>query len=395
MDLLEHQGKRLFAGAGLPVLPSVCVTTAAEAAPAADDLGLPVVVKAQVKSGGRGKAGGIRVCATRQEVETAAAEILAMTIRGKRVEALLVEPAVEIAREMYLAVSSSRALRGPVLVFSRHGGVEIEQTAKDDPSALVRRSLDPLLGLCDYQVRDVVMAARLDPKASTPGGEPLPTALGAVVRALWRLYSQADATLCEVNPLVLTATGELLCLDSKVTIDDSALYRHPEIERQESDDAREAAAKAAGLAFVSLDGDLGVIGNGAGLVMSTLDQIAAEGGSAANFCDLGGGARSEVVKAALDVVLSSPRVGALLVSIFGGITRCDEVARGLVEAFAATEIRVPVVVRLDGNAAAEGQAILAQAALPGVEIAADAGNAVRRAVAAARGRSGARAGEEG
>ncbi len=384
MDLLEHQGKRLFADAGLPVLPSVCVTAAAQAVAAADDLGLPVVVKAQVKTGGRGKAGGIRVCATRQQVEAAASEVLAMTIRGRRVEAALVEPAVEIEREMYLAVSCSRVLRGPVLVFSRSGGVDIEQTARDDPGAIVRRPLDPLLGLCDYQVRDVVTAARLEPQAVTPAGEKLPAALAHVVRALWHLYEESDATLCEINPLVLTATGELLCLDSKVTIDDNALYRHPEIEVGEPDDAREAAARAAGLAFVALDGDLGVVGNGAGLVMSTLDQIAAEDGSAANFCDLGGGARAEVVKAALDVVLSSPRVSALLVSIFGGITRCEEVARGLVEAFRATEIGVPVVVRLDGNAADEGRAILAQAALPGVEVAADAADAVRRAVAAAR-----------
>ena len=394
MDLLEHEGKALFAGAGLPVLPSVCVTTVAEAEQAAAGIGLPVVVKAQVKIGGRGKAGGIRVCGTAEEVAAATTDVLAMTISGRAAEAVLVEQAVEIEREMYLAISSSRAHRGPVLIFSRKGGIDIERVARDAPGALVRRPVDPLLGLCDYQVRDVVMAAALG-DATTPAGRPLEQELGGILRGLWRLYHERDATLTEINPLVLTKQGELVCLDSKVTVDDSALYRQTDLVPGDPDDPREAKAKSAGLAFVALDGDVGVLGNGAGLVMSTLDQIAAAGGSAADFCDLGGGARADVVTAALDVILSSERVSALLVSIFGGITRCDEVARGLIEAFSQAQVEVPVVVRLDGNAAAEGHAILSEAQLKGVTIAKDAAAAVRMVVAAAGERAGAAAGREG
>ncbi|HEY5386814.1 MAG TPA: ADP-forming succinate--CoA ligase subunit beta, partial [Thermoleophilia bacterium] len=351
MDLLEYEGKRLFADAGLPVLPSRVAGTVAEAEAAADDLGLPVAVKAQVKTGGRGKAGGVRVCRTAAEVTEAATEIMGMSIRGHVVRTLLVEQGVEVERELYLAISSSRALRGPVLIFCREGGVDIEEVARRDPSALVRTPIDPLLGLCDYQVRDVVAAACLG-AAETPGGVPAGKALAAVVRLLWRLYHDRDATLTEVNPLVLTKQGEVVCLDSKVTIDDNALYRQADLKRDEGEDGREGKARRAGLAFVPLEGDIGVLGNGAGLVMSTIDQIAAAGGHAADFCDIGGGARTEVVAAALELVLSAKQVSALLVSVFGGITRCDEVARGLVQVLSQTCVDVPVVVRLEGNAAA-------------------------------------------
>ncbi len=384
MDLLEHQGKRLFAEAGLPVLPSRVAASAAEARQAMDDIGLPVAVKAQVKTGGRGRAGGIRICASAGEVDAAAAEILAMTIRGKTVEAVLVEQAVEVEREMYLAIVLSRAQRVPLLVFSREGGVDIEALALRDPGALVRTPVDPLLGLCDYQVRDVLAAAALDPEG--PGGADAKQALAAVVRAAWRLYRDRDATLVEINPLVLTRRGEVFCLDSKVTIDDNALYRQTDQRPEEPADEREAKARRAGLAFVALDGDIGVLGNGAGLVMSTIDQIAAAGGSAADFCDIGGGARADVVAAALDAILAGRPISALLVSIFGGITRGDEVARGLVEALGAARLDAPVVVRLDGNAAAEGRAVLAEACLDGVTVAETAGEAVRLVVAAAHGR---------
>ena len=393
MDLLEHQGKRLFAEAGLPVLPARVAVSAAEAGQAALDVGLPVAVKAQVRTGGRGKAGGIRICATADEVEAAAAEILAKTIRGQAVESVLVERAVEVEREMYLAIASSRSLRGPLLIFCREGGVDIETVAGRDPSALVRTPVDPLLGLCDYQVRDVVAAAALDPEG--PGGAEAKKALGAVVRTLWRLYHDRDATLVEVNPLVLTRAGEIVCLDSKVTIDDNALYRQTDQRPDEPADEREAKARRAGLAFVALEGDIGVLGNGAGLVMSTIDQIAAAGGSAADFCDIGGGARADVVKAALDAILAGRPVSALLVSIFGGITRGDEVARGLIEALGPARLDAPVVVRLDGNAAEEGRAVLAEARLPGVTVAPDAGEAVRLAVAAAREHATARASGSG
>lgn len=385
MDLLEHQGKRLFAEAGLTVLPSRLVETAAAAEKAADELGLPVAVKAQVRTGGRGKAGGIRVCRTTAEVRAAAAEILAMTIRGHAVEAVLVEQGVAIEHEMYLAIALSRASRGPLLVFAREGGIDIEALARRDPGAIVRCPVDPLLGVCDYQVRDVVAAAGPETAAPTREG------LAAVVRAAWRLYHDRDATLVEINPLVVTTGGDVVCLDSKVTIDDNALYRQAGLPRVEARDEREAKARAAGLAFVPLGGDIGVLGNGAGLVMSTLDQIATAGGAAADFCDIGGGARAEAVAAALELILSPPPsarpVAAVLVSVFGGITRGDEVARGLVEVL-RDGVGVPVVVRLDGNAAAEGRASLAAAGLDGVTVAADAAEAVRLAVAAARAAGG-------
>ena len=384
MDLLEYEGKRLFAEAGLPVLPSRVAGTVAETAAAAGELGLPVAVKAQVKTGGRGRAGGIRLCRAAAEVEAAADAILGMSIRGHEVRSLLVEQGVEVERELYLAISSSRAVRGPVLIFCREGGVDIEEVARRDPSALVRTPVDPLLGLCDYQVRDVVAAAGLD-AAANAAGVPAGQALAAVVRSLWSLYHDRDATLTEVNPLVLTKQGEVVCLDSKVTIDDNALYRQTDLKHDEGEDGREGRARRAGLAFVPLDGDIGVLGNGAGLVMSTIDQITAAGGHAADFCDIGGGARAEVVAAALELILAEKRVSALLVSVFGGITRCDEVARGLIDVLGAGRLEVPVVVRLDGNAAAEGGAVLAEAGLEGVTVAPDAAAAVRAVVAAASG----------
>ena len=396
MDLLEHEGKSLFAGAGLRVLPSRVAATPAKARVAAVELGLPVVVKAQVKTGGRGKAGGIRVCGTEDEVEAATTEILAMTLRGHRVSCVLVEEAVEIAREWYLAISSSRAHRGPVAIFSNEGGVDIEEVARRNPAALRRAPIDPLVGLCDYQVRDVVAAAALDAALVGSDGTPSRKSLAGVVRALWRLYQDSDATLCEINPLVLTTSGDVVCLDSKVTLDDNALYRHPEFKAVADAAApdSEARARAVGLAFVALDGDIGVLGNGAGLVMSTIDRIAAAGGSAADFCDIGGGARADLVAAALYVILSMGTVSSLLVSIFGGITRCDEVARGLVQVFGDARVDVPVVVRLDGNAAAEGRAVLAAARLPGLTVAAEADEAVRLAVAGAALRAGADVGQE-
>lgn len=384
MDLLEHEGKRLFAEAGLPVLPSAMAVTSSEAQEAAERIGLPVVVKAQVETGGRGKAGGVRLCQTRDEVAAAASEILAMTIAGRSVAALLVEQAVEIEQELYLAIAVSRAERAPVLIFSRHGGVDIEEIARDHFEAIVRRPLDPLLGPVDYQIRDVLATAAFDPRTLTSSGEPPVEQLAAIVRALWRLYHDRDATLVEINPLAVTANGDLICLDSKVTIDDNALARQSDLAAGRREAATEAQARQAGIAYVALDGDIGVLGNGAGLVMATMDQIAAAGGAAANFCDIGGGAGAPVVKEALRLITSSPRVKAVLVSVFGGITRCDEVARGLLETLAEARLALPVVVRLDGNVGAEGRAILAAGNVPGLTIAESAAEAVRLVVAAAR-----------
>ena len=389
MDLLEHEGKQLFAEVGLPVLPSLVATTPDEARRAAAQLGPHVCVKAQAKTGGRGKAGGIRVCGSAAEVEAAAADILAMTIRGHAVESLLVERAVDVARELYLAITVSREVRSPLLIFSRRGGVDIEELAKSDPGALLRRPIDPLLGLLEYQVRDVVDAAEFGP--DDPGGTGAGKALAAVCRALWTLYRRRDCSLVEVNPLVLTKGGEIVCLDSKVTIDDNAFFRQPDIVPDPPEDEREAKARAAGLAFVPLDGDIGVIGNGAGLVMSTIDQIAASGGKAADFCDIGGGARSEVAQAALEAMFAGPPVAAVLVNIFGGITRCEDVARGLVEAIKAAGVDAPVVVRLDGNAAEEGHAVIEAAALPNVTLSLDPDEAVRLVVDIARERAAAAA----
>ena len=379
MDLLEYQGKALFASAGLPVLPADVAVTPEDAARLAAVVGLPVAVKAQARTGGRGKAGGIRICRSAGEVEAATAEILAMTIRGKPVVSVLVEQAVEVHREMYLAIVSSRALRGPLLVFAREGGVDIEALAKRDPGAIVRSPIDPLLGICDYQVRDVVAAAALDLEG--PGAADARKALGAVVRALWTLYRDRDATLAEVNPLVLTKDGEVVCLDSKVTVDDNALFRQPDLTPDEPADEREAKARRAGLAFVPLAGDIGVIGNGAGLVMSTIDQIAAAGGSAADFCDIGGGARADVVVAALDAIFAGPPVAAVLVSVFGGITRCDEVAKGILTALAEVKTKVPMVVRLVGTNAEEGRKLLADAKMITAETLAEA---AQKSVAAAK-----------
>jgi succinyl-CoA synthetase beta subunit len=389
MDLLEHEGKKLFAEVGLPVLPSFVARTPAEARRAAEQLGPHVCVKAQAKTGGRGKAGGIRVCGSAAEVEAAAAEILAMTIRGHAVESVLVERAVDIARELYLAITVSREVRSPLLIFSREGGVDIDELAKRAPESLLRRPIDPLLGLLEYQVRDVVDAAAFGP--DDPGGTGAGKTLASVARALWKLYHDHDATLVEVNPLVLTTSGEIVCLDSKVTVDENAFFRHPDVVPEPPEDEREAKARAAGLAFVPLDGDIGVIGNGAGLVMSTIDQIAAAGGRAADFCDIGGGARSEVAQAALEAMFAGPPVAAVLVNIFGGITRCEDVATGLVEAIKGAGVDAPVVVRLDGNAAEEGHAVIEAAALPNVTLALDPDEAVKIVVDIARKRTAAAA----
>ena len=393
MDLLEHQGKALFAAAGLPVPAGRPAGTGDAAAAVAEELGLPVAVKAQVRTGGRGKAGGVRVCRTLDEVRAAAGEILAMTVRGLAVEAVLVERAVAIAHEAYLAVVLSRAHRGPLVVFAGEGGVDVEDLARTRPEAVVRVPVDPLLGLCDYQARDVAAAAvaaaatSRTPARPTPLVEPTATAkrIAAVVHGLWRVYHDRDATLVEVNPLVITADGDVVCLDAKVTIDDNALWRHPDLAALGPEpDPRERRAREAGLSYIVLDGDIGVIGNGAGLVMSTLDQLAAAGGRAANFCDVGGGASAAAVALALELILSGPGVRAIAVNIFGGITRGEEVARGLIEALKTTPAAagVPVYVRLAGTGAAEGRALLAAEGLVNVRLVGDVAELVRLVCAA-------------
>jgi len=378
MDLFEHQGKALFAAAGIPVLPSQVARDRAEAERAAGELGFPLAVKAQVLTGGRGKAGGVRVVQSREELVEAVPAILGLTIKGKPVHAVLLEQGASVLRELYLAITLDRHAKSPLVIFSTRGGVDIEQVAADDPAALLRLPLNAASGTCDEVCRRVVEAADL----GDPG---LDDQLADMVRRLWALYRDSDASLVEVNPLaVVDGPARIVALDAKVTIDDNALYRQSELAAQRPDeDDRERSARKAGVTYLSLDGNVGVLGNGAGLVMSTLDMIGAAGGTAADFCDIGGGARAERIAAALDIITSDERVRALLINIFGGITRGDEVARGVLAWEADTSTDLPLVVRLDGNNAAEGLQLLADAGLGGLVVTQSAQEAVEAVVSAA------------
>jgi succinyl-CoA synthetase beta subunit len=379
VDLFEHQGKELFAVAGIPVLPSRVVFTGHEAEPVAEELGYPLAVKAQVLSGGRGKAGGVRVVARREELGTAVSEVLGLTIKDKPVRSVLLEQGASVSRELYLAIALDRHAKAPVLIFSPRGGVDIEQMAKEDPAALLRLPLDAASPDCGPQRGEVVAAAAL-------GDTRLAEQLEDLVDRLWALYRERDASLVEVNPLAVVGDPpRLVALDAKVTIDDNALYRHPDLAALRPDeDDRERAAREAGVTYLTLDGDIGVLGNGAGLVMSTLDMIGAAGGAAADFCDVGGGARAERIAAALDIITSDDRVRALLVNIFGGITRGDEVARGVLAWLETTSVDLPLVVRLDGNNADEGLRLFAAAGRDGLSVTLSAQEAVEAVVAAAK-----------
>ncbi|MGH2703595.1 MAG: ADP-forming succinate--CoA ligase subunit beta [Actinomycetota bacterium] len=378
MDLLEHEGKELLRRWGVPVPDGRVAAGPDEAAATASALGAPVVVKAQVPIGGRGKAGGIRRASTPDEAAAAAAAILNMEIRGHRVERVLVEPASDIAAELYAAVTLDRSAGRPLVILSTRGGMDIEEVAAAEPEAIARVPADPLIGLGDFQVRKLLFAAGVPAEARD--------GVAMLLRALYRVFVEADAGLVEVNPLVLTRDGRVLALDAKVSIDDSALFRHPELEhvrRRPSRDPQERAAAERGLNFIKLDGSVGIIGNGAGLVMATLDLVALAGGRAANFLDVGGGAGAEVLAASLEVILSDPAVRAVLVNIFGGITRCDLVATGIVQALGHVEVRVPIVVRLDGTNADEGRHILATHEHPMLATAETMVDAARQAVEAA------------
>lgn len=381
MDLFEHQGKDLFAAVGIPVLPSRLARDGAEAERAASELGFPLAVKAQVLTGGRGKAGGVRVVRSREELGEAVETILGLTIKGKTVSAVLLEQGAVVLRELYLAITLDRHAKSPLLIFSTRGGMDIEQVATDDPAALLRLPLQAASQTCDDACRGVVAAAGL----GDPG---LNEALADLVRRLWALYRERDASLLEINPLaVVDDPARLVALDAKVTIDDSALYRQPDLAALRPDeDARERAAREADVTYLTLDGNVGVLGNGAGLVMSTLDMIGAAGGAAADFCDIGGGARAERIAAALDIITGDERMRALLINIFGGITRGDEVARGVLAWAATTSSGLPLVVRLDGNNAAEGLELLAAAGLDGLVVTQSAQEAVETVVAAAAGK---------
>lgn len=355
MDLLEHQGKSYLARYGIPVATGVVATTVDEAVAGAGRVGWPAVVKAQVHVGGRGKAGGIRVVADEEAARAAASAILGMSIKDHVVRAVLVEPATDIASEAYASFTLDRSARLHLGMLSARGGVDIEQVAAEEPDAIARLHVDPVDGLTAEACAEWVARAGLAEGAA--GGA------AALLLRLYRCYVEGDADLVEVNPLVLTAGGEVMALDAKVTLDDSAAFRHPEWDEfrgTEVLDERERLAREKGLQYIGLDGSVGIIANGAGLAMSTLDVVHQVGGSPANFLDIGGGASAAVMANALEVINTDEHVRSIFVNVFGGITRGEEVANGIVEALGRVDIAAPLVVRLDGTNAAEGRAILAR-----------------------------------
>ena len=376
MDLYEYQGKELLREYGLETLPGIVAGTE-EAGRAAETLGGTVAIKAQVLTGGRGKAGGIKVVDSPREAEEAAGQILGMEIRGHTVGRVYVEHGEEIDREFYLSITVDRTAKQPLILFSTEGGVEIEEVAETNPEAIVRLHVDPLLGLLPYQVREITFAAGLEGDVAK--------GVGMVLSHLYEAFEGLDANLVEIN-LSSLREGRVLTLDAKVTVDDSSLYRHEDIaglHDVEAADPLEERAQEVGLQYVKLDGDIGILGNGAGLVMSTLDVVAQAGGEPANFCDVGGGADAEQISTALDIVTSNEQVRSVLFNIFGGITRGDEVARVAV-GHRADRATLPIVVRLDGTNAEEGRRILAENTPENVVTEETMLEAARRAVELAR-----------
>ena len=364
MDLYEYQGKELFARFGIPVSDGRVAVSPAEARAAAEALGGPVVVKAQVLTGGRGKAGGVKLADDRDDAEAKARGILGLDIRGHVVEKLWVEKASDIAKEYYLSITFDRGAKKPLFMFTTQGGVETEEVAASSPEALVRLHIDPLVGFQPWVARSLVYGGGVEDPSEQKQ-------IAAIVEKLYRCFVECDAMLCEINPLIVTPDGEVKALDSKFTVDDSALYRHPDIAEfrdTKAADPLEALAREKGVTYVKLDGSVGILGNGAGLSMSTVDVVVVAGGRPANFCDLGGGGDAQGVVDALEVITRDPQVRSILFNIFGGITRCDEVARGILEALDRIEIGVPIVVRLDGTNAEEGRQILADAAPPNLYV---------------------------
>ncbi len=361
MDLLEYQGKQLFARHGVPVPSGEPATSVEEAVAAADQIGYPCVVKAQVQIGGRGKAGGIKLANNREEAREHASAILGMDIRGLTVHEVWIEGASQIASEYYASVIFDRSAKAPLVMLSTKGGMDIEAVAEEDPDAIARLHVDPLLGFQDFHGRRLAFEAGVDADVVRP--------VGAMLTKLYDVFIAEEATLVEVNPMIITPEREVRALDAKVTLDDNALFRHHDnaaLRDISAEDPQERMAKERGLIYVKLDGNIGILGNGAGLVMSTLDVVDQAGGKPANFLDAGGGSKAEAITSAVEVILSNASVKAVLFNIFGGITRCDEVAKGLIEAFAQINPQVPFVVRLDGTNDKEGRQLLAAANLPNV-----------------------------
>ena len=376
MDLYEYQGKELFHRFGIPTSDGRLATTPAEARAAAEELGGPVVVKAQVLTGGRGKAGGVKLADGPEDAEAKAGEILGLDIRSHVVRKVWIERASEIAKEYYLSITFDRGAKKALFMLTTEGGVEIEEVAESSPDALARLHVDPLEGFQPYQARRLIYGAGIDDPDEQKQ-------ILDIVGKLYDCFVETDAVLCEVNPLIVTPEGEVRALDSKFTVDDNALFKHADIAEMRDLDAyppEERAAREKGVTYVKLEGEVGILGNGAGLVMSTLDVIALVGGRPANFCDLGGGGDAQGVVDALEIISADPQVKSILFNIFAGITRCDVVARGILQALSQTSIEHPIVVRFDGTNAEEGREILADAAPPNLDVEATMLDAAKRAV---------------
>jgi succinyl-CoA synthetase beta subunit len=376
VDLYEYQGKELFRRFGIPVSEGRVATTPEQARAAAEEIGGRVTVKAQVLTGGRGKAGGIKLADDPADAEEKARAILGLDIRGHVVRTLWIEQASDIAKEYYLSVTFDRGAKKPLFMFTTEGGIDIEEVAATKPDALVRLHVDPLEGFQPYQARRLIYGAGV----ADPGEQ---KQILDVVGRLYRCFVECDAMLAEINPLIVTPDGTVRALDSKFTVDDAALYRHPDIAEWRDTaaaDPLESFAREKGVTYVKLDGEVGILGNGAGLSMSTVDVVVVAGGRPANFCDLGGGGSAEGVVDALEVITRDPQVRSVFFNIFGGITRCDEVARGILTALEQMGLELPLVVRLDGPNAEEGRRLLEEAAPPNLHVEPTMLDAARRAV---------------
>jgi len=378
LNIHEYQSKRIFARYGVPIPAGDVATTPAEARAIAERLGAPVVVKAQVLVGGRGKAGGIKLARTPEEAGELAARILGMTIKGLPVKRVLVDQALDIRQELYLGLVIDRAARGVVMMASAAGGIDIEEVAATTPEKIIRVQVDPFLGLQDFQARSLAYGIGVDKALARPFAQ--------IAHGLYQAFVGSDASLAEINPLVVTGDGRLVAADGKMNLDDSALFRHKdlaELRDLEAEDPHEREARLHDLSYVKLDGNIGCMVNGAGLAMATMDIIKLYGGEPANFLDIGGGAQAEKVAAALRIIFADRNVKVVLLNIFGGITRCDEVARGVLAALKQVPTDVPMVARLVGTNEEEGRRLLAET---GMITAATLEEAAQKAVAVARGR---------
>lgn len=373
MKVHEYQARELFRSGGLPVPGGEVVTSAENAERAATEIGKPVVVKAQVLVGGRGKAGGVKIAQNPSEAKEHAEAILGMDIKGETVHKVLITEAVDIATEIYLGVIMDRARQAPLIMASAEGGVEIEVTAEENPDAIKRLHVDPLYGVQSFEARGLAAQLHDDPGVVRQ--------IAAVIERLYNVYREVDASLAEVNPLIVNGAGKVLAIDAKLNVDDNALYRHVDIEAMrdlEAEDPGESAARGAGLSFVALEGNVGCIVNGAGLAMATMDLVKTYGGLPANFLDIGGSSRPDKVVTALNIILRDKNVRSILFNIFGGITRCDDVARGLVTAFDEMKLELPVVVRLTGTNEEQAREILRE--LPSLHTAETMDDAVKKAI---------------